>query len=92
MENKPIVILQGHLDMVCEKNSDIDLDFLKDPIKIKIDGEGNLRWQKTFGGSYWDKAGDVIQTSDGGYLVACAGKSDDGNIPILYMHTKKRPL
>jgi len=35
-ENKPTIILQGHMDMVCEKNSDIQHDFTKDPIKIKI--------------------------------------------------------
>jgi dipeptidase D len=36
MENKPIIILQGHMDMVCEKNSDIKHEFNKDPIKLKI--------------------------------------------------------
>jgi len=36
MKDKPTVILQGHMDMVCEKNSDIKHDFLKDPIKLKI--------------------------------------------------------
>jgi len=35
-EKKPTIILQGHMDMVCEKNSDIKHDFFKDPIKIKI--------------------------------------------------------
>jgi dipeptidase D len=30
------VILQGHLDMVCEKNSDVDHDFEKDPIQAEI--------------------------------------------------------
>jgi len=40
MENKPIVILQGHMDMVCEKNSDVDFDFSKDAIKLlKEDGK-----------------------------------------------------
>jgi dipeptidase D len=39
MEKKPIVILQGHMDMVCEKNSDVDFDFLKDPIKLKLKGD-----------------------------------------------------
>ena len=39
MENKSIVILQGHMDMVCEKNNDITHDFCKDPIQIKIDGD-----------------------------------------------------
>ncbi|MBN2600918.1 MAG: aminoacyl-histidine dipeptidase, partial [Candidatus Marinimicrobia bacterium] len=38
-ENKPKVCLQGHLDMVCEKNSGTIHDFRKDPIKMKIDGE-----------------------------------------------------
>ncbi|HVQ00716.1 MAG TPA: aminoacyl-histidine dipeptidase [Candidatus Thermoplasmatota archaeon] len=39
MEKKPTVILQGHMDMVCEKNSDIAFDFTKDPIKLKIKGD-----------------------------------------------------
>ncbi len=38
-ENGPVVILQGHLDMVCEKNKGIEHDFTKDPIKLKIDGD-----------------------------------------------------
>ncbi len=33
------VVLQGHLDMVCEKNSDVDHDFSKDPIEVEIRGE-----------------------------------------------------
>ena len=36
-EKKPTIILQGHMDMVCEKNSDIEHDFSKDAIKIKIE-------------------------------------------------------
>jgi len=39
MERKPTVILQGHMDMVCEKNSDIDFDFSKDAIKLKLKGD-----------------------------------------------------
>ena len=39
MENKPTVILQGHLDMVCEKNSDTDFDFSKDAIKLVRNGD-----------------------------------------------------
>ncbi len=38
-EKAPTVVLQGHMDMVCEKNSDVDHDFLKDPIKVKFDGD-----------------------------------------------------
>jgi len=39
MEGKPAVILQGHMDMVCEKNSDVEFDFTKDPIKLKLKGD-----------------------------------------------------
>jgi len=37
-EKTPIVILQSHLDMVCEKNEDTVFDFQKDPIHPYIDG------------------------------------------------------
>ncbi len=39
MENKTTVILQGHMDMVCEKNSDVEFDFSKDPINLKLNGD-----------------------------------------------------
>ncbi|MBU0455211.1 MAG: aminoacyl-histidine dipeptidase [Gammaproteobacteria bacterium] len=38
-ENVPGVILQGHLDMVPQKNSDRDFDFEKDSIPVYVDGE-----------------------------------------------------
>lgn len=38
-ENCPGVILQGHMDMVCEKNKDTNHDFIKDPIKLRIDND-----------------------------------------------------
>lgn len=44
-EDRQTVILQSHLDMVCEKNSNVEHDFLKDAIKPYIDGE----WVKAEG-------------------------------------------
>lgn len=38
-EHLQTVVLQSHVDMVCEKNSDVEHDFLKDPIQTYIDGE-----------------------------------------------------
>ncbi|APT75847.1 aminoacyl-histidine dipeptidase [Marinitoga sp. 1135] len=38
-ENVPGVIIQGHIDMVCEKTSDSNHDFSKDPLKLQIDGD-----------------------------------------------------
>jgi dipeptidase D len=35
-ENSPAVVLQGHMDMVCEKNVDTEHDFTKDPIKLRV--------------------------------------------------------
>ncbi len=38
-ENRQTVILQSHMDMVCEKLVDIEFDFDNDPIQTYIDGE-----------------------------------------------------
>ena len=39
MENKPTIILQSHMDMVCEKLVDVDFDFDRDAIQTYVDGE-----------------------------------------------------
>ena len=44
-ESAPVVILQGHQDMVAEKNSDKQHDFLNDPITTIVDGD----WVKADG-------------------------------------------
>ena len=38
-ENKETIILQSHMDMVCEKLVDVDFDFNKDAIQTYVDGE-----------------------------------------------------
>lgn len=38
-ENAPTVILQGHMDMVCEKNKDTNHDFEKDGLQLYIEGD-----------------------------------------------------
>lgn len=44
-EGRKTVILQSHIDMVCEKNKDVDFDFENDAIQTYIDGE----WMKAKG-------------------------------------------
>jgi len=38
-EQAPIIVLQNHMDMVCEKNSDVDHDFMTEGIKVAVDGD-----------------------------------------------------
>lgn len=49
-ENAPTVILQGHMDMVCEKRADVEHDFEKDPLNLKIDGDEIYAEGTTLGG------------------------------------------
>jgi len=58
-ENLAPIVMQGHLDMVAEKNSDIVHDFDKDPIKPFVDGD-------------WVKASGTTLGSDNGIGVAAA--------------------
>lgn len=58
-ENLTPVVLQGHLDMVAEKNADVEHNFEKDPLQIYIDGD-------------WVKAKGTTLGSDNGIGVAAA--------------------
>ncbi|MDQ1266835.1 MAG: dipeptidase [Bacteroidota bacterium] len=57
MENRKPVIIQGHIDMVCEKNSDVEFDFDNDSIQTYIDGD-------------WVKAKGTTLGADNGIGVA----------------------
>ncbi len=57
MEDRKTVILQSHIDMVCEKNNDTVHDFENDPIQTYIDGE-------------WLKANGTTLGADNGIGVA----------------------
>lgn len=48
-ENSPTVVLQGHMDMVCEKTQNSNHDFSKDPIKIEVDGDHIVARETTLG-------------------------------------------
>lgn len=57
MENRKSVVLQSHLDMVCQKNSDVNFDFETEGIKMEIDGD-------------WVKAKGTTLGADNGLGVA----------------------
>lgn len=58
-EAHPGVILQAHMDMVCEKNSNVEHDFMTDPIETYTDGE-------------WLKAKGTTLGADNGIGIAMA--------------------
>ena len=68
-ENRPTVVLQSHMDMVCEKNAGVQHDFAKDPIKYEIkDG--------------WMVAPDTTLGADCGIGIAAQlALMDDDSIP-----------
>ncbi|MGN0480584.1 MAG: beta-Ala-His dipeptidase [Lachnospiraceae bacterium] len=70
-ENDEPVIIQGHLDMVCEKESDCDIDFERDGLDIYIDGDFIKARGTTLGG-------------DDGIAVACGlALLDEPDMPRL---------
>jgi len=48
-ENKPAIVLQSHLDMVCEKNEYTKFDFEQDPIQPYIENNWVKAWGTTLG-------------------------------------------
>ncbi len=58
-ENAPVIVIQGHMDMVCEKSPESPHDFSKDPIKNIIDGE-------------WLRADNTTLGADNGIAIALA--------------------
>lgn len=57
MEDRKTVVLQSHLDMVCQKNADVNFDFETQGIKMEIDGD-------------WVKAQGTTLGADNGLGVA----------------------
>jgi dipeptidase D len=57
MQNSPTIILQGHLDMVCQKTPDSPHDFTRDPIRLIRDGD-------------WIRADRTTLGADNGIAIA----------------------
>ena len=72
-EDAPTVIIQGHMDMVCEKNKGKEHDFTKDPIELRVDGDYLYATDTTLG------ADNGIAVAMGLALLA----SDDLEHPAL---------
>ena len=69
LEDGPTIILQGHMDMVCVKTENSKHDFLKDPLKLKVD-DG------------WIRADNTTLGADNGIAIAyCLALLDSKDIP-----------
>ncbi|MHC4110389.1 MAG: NHL repeat-containing protein, partial [Planctomycetota bacterium] len=60
--------LDGGYIIVGHVFSNVTFDY--DICLTKIDADGNIDWQKYYGGDDWDLAYSVVQTSDGGYAIS----------------------
>ncbi len=49
---------------------------------LKLDADGNLEWNKTYGGSKDDRGQSLVQTMDGGYALTGYAMSDDGDSSV----------
>ncbi len=68
-ENSDVLILQGHTDMVCEKETDLEFDFTKDAIRPFVDGD-------------WLRAEGTTLGGDNGIAVAmCLALLADNSLP-----------
>ncbi|MFZ2537421.1 MAG: aminoacyl-histidine dipeptidase [Oscillospiraceae bacterium] len=66
--NVPVVVLQGHIDMVCEKNNDTLHDFDKDGLKLRV-VDGKLM-----------ATGTTLGADNGAAVAIMLGLLDDDNI------------
>lgn len=78
MEDRKAVILQSHMDMVCEKNKDTQHDFDTDPIETYVDGE----WLRAKGTTLGADNGIGIATE-----LAVLASDDIGHGPVQCLFT-----
>ena len=63
-----------------QSNNRESLHSLGDYWGIKMDANGNKIWRRYFGGTHVDQSKDVLQTDDGGFLLAGISESSDFDI------------
>lgn len=49
---------------------------------MKLDDTGGIQWKKVYGGHNCENAASVRQTNDGGYILAGASNSNDGDVTV----------
>lgn len=83
--NPTVKLKQGIYEfIVAGVTSSFTADNNRDMWVLKLDSDGKIQWQKTYGGPGWDIAHDIQQTSDGGYIVV--GYSSFGSALVLKLN------
>lgn len=81
-------IVAGYTD---SKNGDVSPHANRDYWDLwvlKLDKCGTIQWEKSYGGTNYESARDVVQTADGGYMVLGETNSTDGDVIAGYGGTK----
>lgn len=65
----------------CNSNFDI---YNPDYWIVKLDSLGSIMWQKCLGGTRYDIASSIINSSDGGYVVTGISESEDGDLTGIH--------
>ncbi len=83
------VVLEDSSIVVAAQTNSNDFDVSSDPEQTdfwvyKIDENGVVIWDYTYGGESSDLPGDIVQTIDGGFVIAGYTTSDSGDISISY--------
>lgn len=80
-----IIVTSDNGYLISGYTSSNDFDFTlnngnSDSFLMKLDQNGNILWQKTYGGSNFDNAMNVLETNDGGYILGGTSNSIDGDV------------
>jgi hypothetical protein len=86
------IISNGENELIFTGNSaSFDRDLYKDSTltsdniwACKLSSNGEIVWSKLFGGSKYDYSKKIVQSSDGGYVIAGGSNSEDGDLDGIY--------
>ena len=62
------------------RGSHVDSTNTSDIWLVKLSMQGDIQWQKCYGGTKHEIAGALIKTTDGGYLITGTTESNDGDV------------
>lgn len=70
----------GH---TASKNADVTVNHgLQDIWVVRVNSDGAMLWQKSYGGSSWEEGNGVIALSDGSFIIVGTTASTDGDVVV----------